>query len=648
MEYYHLFMDHFLYELDNGAVEDIPEVNIASNNSLNWESYDTWPIAGSETEKWYLNAPGADKAGAFTPAAPPAGEAGTFKDDYDTNKTMFGDRVPGVDLINSRVLNSHLNGWEDRLFNPANLDMPSTERLAFATDPLEEPLRINGTVTVGLELAVDKGWGSISAVLLEVGPNYRSFGTASVMDEETGVAKVLDYGGKVDLDDFSTGTTPLRTAAVINNYTITDALTQYKIVTRGYGDVQNPNPDKVTYLNAKHDEGYISPYYYQTQTITPGEKNKYYFVMEPMDYTFKAGTRLALYVYSTDYRTTLIPINPPAFTLYAGKNTFVELPIVPTCSISYDANGGESLYEALGGYSDAYPIAGQSELAWDKGYRVVSAAVAKLSRSGYNFNGWNTKADGSGTAYAPGERIADADMGAITLYAQWSRIPVYNYTVSFRSSQTTISAGNTLTVDILLSGDINYTQIMAVIDYDPSLLQYTGYTNLSGVIAICAPVSPGKVTLRSVPSSNLITGVPCGETRCFVDSNIWVYSFARDDDPRGAAAKEFIGSASASTIFFISYQVINETIRVLKKCGFTEQELRQIIDSMFAICEICAFTKASAYLASDLRETMPVSYWDSHIVANALLAGCNTLVSEDFQNNAFIRGIQVKNIFKKA
>ena len=43
-----------------------------------------------------------------------------------------------------------------------------------------------------------------------------------------------------------------------------------------------------------------------------------------------------------------------------------------------------------------------------------------LSRDGYAFEGWNTSADGSGTAYAVGSEItADADL---ILYAQWSQV----------------------------------------------------------------------------------------------------------------------------------------------------------------------------------------------------------------------------------
>ncbi|MCL1974541.1 MAG: InlB B-repeat-containing protein, partial [Firmicutes bacterium] len=69
--------------------------------------------------------------------------------------------------------------------------------------------------------------------------------------------------------------------------------------------------------------------------------------------------------------------------------------------------------------------AGQSVKAWDKGYRVLggvgNTTVVKLvAPAGRTFLGWNTKADGSGTAYAAGDRIADEQMSDLTLYAQWS------------------------------------------------------------------------------------------------------------------------------------------------------------------------------------------------------------------------------------
>jgi len=397
MEFYHLWLDHFLYGLDNNAVERIPEVSVPNANNVNWEFYDGWPIAGSERTKFYLSASSSTKAGGLldTPLAGRSNTTASFKDNYVVNESIKPNNA------------ADLTTWEHRLFNPADIDKPSPERLVFATEPLTKPLRINGTVTVTFELSADKGKGTISAVLVEVGPNYRAFGTAitnTILNSSHGTANIT-----------------------LDNYVISNVLSDYKIVTRGYVDVQNPNPARETYLNAQPSQGYIPAYYYQTKKSTPGQKSSYTFEMQPMDYTFKAGTRLAIYVYSTDYRSTIIPKDVTGFTLHINENAFVELPIVPTHSIFYHANGGTSLYDALGGYSDTYPKAGQSAKAThfgEGGYRVLGgvgdSTVVKLNAPpSMNFAGWNTKPDGSGKLFRPGNRISDLEMGDLTLFAQW-------------------------------------------------------------------------------------------------------------------------------------------------------------------------------------------------------------------------------------
>ena len=54
-------------------------------------------------------------------------------------------------------------------------------------------------------------------------------------------------------------------------------------------------------------------------------------------------------------------------------------------------------------------------------YDVVKALTANgFTRSGWTFSGWNTKADGSGMAYADQAEVKNlAVSGNVTLYAQW-------------------------------------------------------------------------------------------------------------------------------------------------------------------------------------------------------------------------------------
>ena len=61
-----------------------------------------------------------------------------------------------------------------------------------------------------------------------------------------------------------------------------------------------------------------------------------------------------------------------------------------------------------------------------------------FTRAGYSFSGWNTAANGTGTAYADGATYSFA--ADITLYAQWTALP--NHTVTFNSNGGTGTMSN--------------------------------------------------------------------------------------------------------------------------------------------------------------------------------------------------------------
>ncbi|MGI6510440.1 MAG: InlB B-repeat-containing protein [Erysipelotrichaceae bacterium] len=88
------------------------------------------------------------------------------------------------------------------------------------------------------------------------------------------------------------------------------------------------------------------------------------------------------------------------FRLVAGYENAVLM--------SYDPNGGQgSVYHQH----------------IDTSAKVKDNVAINITRSGYNFIGWNTEADGSGTDYTVGANLTVADTGVI-LYAQWEVKPV--------------------------------------------------------------------------------------------------------------------------------------------------------------------------------------------------------------------------------
>ncbi|MDO4622414.1 MAG: InlB B-repeat-containing protein [Eubacteriales bacterium] len=75
-----------------------------------------------------------------------------------------------------------------------------------------------------------------------------------------------------------------------------------------------------------------------------------------------------------------------------------------TINITFDANGGEGTMEELNAASG----------------EETALTENAFSRDGYEFNGWNTAADGTGTAYADGAAAAFSE--DTTLYAQWKEL----------------------------------------------------------------------------------------------------------------------------------------------------------------------------------------------------------------------------------
>ena len=80
---------------------------------------------------------------------------------------------------------------------------------------------------------------------------------------------------------------------------------------------------------------------------------------------------------------------------------------VVTYVVTYDNNGGTG---------------GPGTISTENGTITISSS--EPTRSGYEFKGWNTLKDGSGTAYKGGEAVTIDD--SVTFYAQWSVAPLDN------------------------------------------------------------------------------------------------------------------------------------------------------------------------------------------------------------------------------
>lgn len=123
----------------------------------------------------------------------------------------------------------------------------------------------------------------------------------------------------------------------------------------------------------------------------------------------------------------------------AGKTTRLESGTVRNAPVSNTIGAGESAIEYVGnGATDGKYLYGTAK----PGTATTTATANQFTRTGYTFTGWNTKADGTGTAYHAGATIAyPAEGKTLTLYAQWK---VSSHTVTFDSNGGSAVASQTV------------------------------------------------------------------------------------------------------------------------------------------------------------------------------------------------------------
>ena len=111
-----------------------------------------------------------------------------------------------------------------------------------------------------------------------------------------------------------------------------------------------------------------------------------------------------------------------------------------TYPVTFETNGGTG-----------YIVEGNTDKAFEKQDYDIPENMSEgeepkplITKTDYAFNGWNTKADGTGDKYADGGTIpASKVTGPITLYAQWDQ----EYTVNFNN---TADASQTMEPQIIL------------------------------------------------------------------------------------------------------------------------------------------------------------------------------------------------------
>ena len=131
---------------------------------------------------------------------------------------------------------------------------------------------------------------------------------------------------------------------------------------------------------------------------------------------------------------------------------------------------------------------------------------------------------------------------------------------------------------------------------------------------------------------------------CFVDTNVWLYAFIPSQDPdKSDQAKAIIRHSD----IIVSSQVINEIcVNLIKKAQFDEPAIQRLINSFYNRYNVTIVDKTTLLKASELRERLQLSFWDSSIVSSALLGGAEILYSEDMADGLLVENrLRIVNPF---
>ena len=128
-----------------------------------------------------------------------------------------------------------------------------------------------------------------------------------------------------------------------------------------------------------------------------------------------------------------------------------------------------------------------------------------------------------------------------------------------------------------------------------------------------------------------------------IDSNIWIYALAEDEDKRSSLAKKLVKSHDK---IITSTQIVNEVCRfMLRKGVIKNSDAKGYIDYFYTKTNVVLVREDSIRLAAQLRVDQSLSFWDSLIVAIALENDCDTLYSEDMQHGLEIKQLRIVNPF---
>ena len=150
------------------------------------------------------------------------------------------------------------------------------------------------------------------------------------------------------------------------------------------------------------------------------------------------------------------------------------------------------------------------------------------TRNGYTFLGWNTQADGKGTAYAAGAIYKnDQNGGTVTLYAQWTP---WKHTVHYNKNVPTSSTSQTVS-NMPVDQTKTFGQFMAISNLVPTRKGYTfagWYTQSNGT------------GTKYNPGSNYAADQNGGTVNLYAKWTPWTYNIKYDQNVKSTSSSKTV------------------------------------------------------------------------------------------------------------
>ncbi|MEA5512473.1 PIN domain-containing protein [Nodularia sp. UHCC 0506] len=123
--------------------------------------------------------------------------------------------------------------------------------------------------------------------------------------------------------------------------------------------------------------------------------------------------------------------------------------------------------------------------------------------------------------------------------------------------------------------------------------------------------------------------------KIFLDTNLWIYLYAKNPPKKSQQVAEIL--KNNSSLLLVSTQILGELFHVLTRKKFTSKaDAITIISDIVNTFLIQPINTTEVIQALEINAKYHYSYWDSLIIATALINECSIIYSEDMQHNQLI------------